>query len=63
MQGKSSKSHSFGIRISNATYDEIERLIKTSIKQPAQSVSEYCANVVERHVWRHSTRKYRKPLS
>jgi len=62
MPGKSSKTQRVSIRLSNATIAEIQRLIKESPAQPACSVTEYCQNEIERYVWRHSTRKYKRPL-
>jgi len=60
MSGTSTKTRRYTIRLRNETADEIERLIKTSPKNPHDSVGDYCKEVVERYVWRHSTRKYRR---
>lgn len=54
------KTVSFGIRLSNSTYKEIERLIQESPKQQANSVTEYCQECIECYVWRHSIRKFRR---
>lgn len=62
MPGKSNKTRVTTIRLSVATHDEIKRLIENSPKQQACSVTEYCQQVIERYVWRHSTRKYRKDI-
>jgi hypothetical protein len=59
MHGDSGKTHSFGIRLSNATYCEIERLLKESPANSCESVVDYCQKCIERYVWRHTTRKYR----
>jgi len=54
-----SKTRSFGIRLSVATYSEVERLLKESPRNDCASVTDYCQKVIERYVWRHTTRKYR----
>lgn len=54
------KTRSFGIRLSNATYYEIERLVKESPRNDSESVVDYCQKCIERYVWRHTTRKYRQ---
>ncbi len=60
MANPSIRTRSFGIRLSVVTYSEIERLIKDSPKQQAESVVDYCQKCIERCVWRHTTRKYRQ---
>lgn len=62
MPGKSNKTRVVSIRLSVATHDEIQRLIENSPKQQSSSVTEYCQQVIERYVWRHSARKYRKDI-
>lgn len=51
--GKNNKSKPIAFRVRQATYCEIERLIKESPAQPTESVGQYCENEIERFVWRH----------
>ena len=59
MHGMSGKTRSFGIRLSSEAYSEIERLLKESPRNDCDSVTDYCQKVIERYVWRHTTRKYK----
>ena len=60
MPDSTKKTKMVSFRVSVETYDKIIK----ALKYPANansSVGDYCKQVVERHAWRHSTRKFRKP--
>ena len=60
MSGTSKISHRIGFRLPDLEYNEMDRLIKTSPKNPNESVDLFCKDIVMRYIWRHSTRKYRR---
>ncbi len=60
MDGGNSKSHMVSFRLSNEAYTKI----KIALEHPSNgntSVGDYCKQVIERHAFRHSTRKYINP--
>lgn len=58
MSGTSSKSQLITIRLSNETISKIEEAL-LSPRNGNTSVNDYCKQVIERHAFRHSTRKYK----
>ena len=48
-------------RLPNDAYNAIHKALDFPTNNNT-SVSDYCKKVIERHVFRHSTRKYRKPV-
>ena len=59
MSGTSRKTRIVTIRLSNEAWDKIQKALEWPSCNAA-SVGEYCKQVMERHVFRHSKRKYRK---
>lgn len=59
MSGISSKSRMVSFRLSNEAYAKIEQALKSTMNSNT-SVGDYCKQVVERHAFRHSTRKYKQ---
>jgi hypothetical protein len=55
---KSKSSRVVGIRLSNDDYRRIEQTLDKPTSR-FMTVGEYCKEVIERHVHRHDTRKYR----
>ena len=56
-----SKTHKISFRLSNEAYAKIERALESPRNQNI-SVNDYCKQVIERHAFRHGTRKYRRSL-
>lgn len=58
---KSKSSKVVGIRLSNDDYRRIEQTLGKPNSR-FRTVGEYCKEVIERHVHRHDTRKYRTKI-
>ena len=59
MSNISSKTHMVSFRLSLVAYSKILEALKAP-SNGNTSVGDYCKQVVERHAFRHSTRKYKK---
>jgi hypothetical protein len=64
MPRKTSNTIMISFRLSNEAYDKIVRTITNphNIRNQYHSVEAYCKEVVERHAFRHSTRKYKQKM-
>ena len=58
MGNTSSRTHMVSFRLTNEAYNKILVALETP-SNGNTSVGDYCKQVIERHAFRHSTRKYR----
>ena len=58
MSNISSKTHMVSFRLSLVAYSKILEALKAP-SNGNTSVGDYCKQVIERHAFRHSSRKYR----